>query len=248
MTRPERANKSMISRIAAIALITIAFCHAASAQRRLTDPATDLAPPVIISSSQGAVGTLTFFRDKAAFRAVHPGLPREDFRGTLVPGAGALSCPAPLSSATADECFPAGGVIPGFEFDFVQDGGWDTHYAAVNNTLGLECVGIGPNFFVNESTWSFTPAVAAVGVELYTPLDALDAFRIEVFGPAGSLGASVFVSGGRQFVFLGVDTVDPGGISSIEVRELEDDQGEVFCNLEFGDSTVPVELQHVAVE
>ncbi|MCZ6727626.1 MAG: hypothetical protein O7A98_09790, partial [Acidobacteria bacterium] len=66
--------------------------------------------------------------------------------------------------------------------------------------------------------------------------------------PGGSLGSAPVTGGGTSASFFGVDTVDPGGITGIEVREGVDGTGDLFCDLEFGDPPVPVALQSIDIE
>lgn len=238
----------MTRHLVAPTVLILAMAAAAPAQQRFTDPGVEPTGPFPAVNDLEAVGTLTFYPDRESFRAVHPGLAMEDLTGTLVSDGDIISCHSPLDSDTSDACFPAGGVRKGFQFEVIQDGGWDVDYTIVNHALDLECIGIGPNFFVNETNWHFDPPVAAVAVDVYTPRDENENFILEIFGPLGSLGAVAFVTQGTEAAFFGADTVDSGGITSIEVREVVSGRGEVFCGLEFGNITVPVELQSVDVE
>jgi len=238
----------MTRHLVALTVLILGAAVVAPAQERFTAPGVEPTGPFPAVNDLGPVGTLTFYPDRASFRAVHPGLAMENLTGTLVTEGDIISCHSPLDSDTTDSCFPTGGVRKGFQFEVIQDGGWDVDYTVVNHALDLECIGIGPHFFVNETNWHFDPPVTAVAVDVYTPRDENENFILEILGPLGSLGSVGFVTQGTDAAFFGVDTVDPGGITSIEVREVISGRGEVFCDLEFGNITVPVELQSVDVE
>lgn len=233
--------------VIALAVLATLGAGAATAQQNFTDPGNVPTGPFKVDNIGGTEGATTFYVDRATFQASNPGLLAEDFTGTSVPGGGITACDSPLNSATNDACFSAGSVIPGFSLDIILDGGGG-QYVTINNTLGLACVAVGPNSFVDETDWNFSPAVAAAGMDLYTPLGGGETFTIEAFGPGGSLGSMNYVAGGTAAVFFGIDTTDPGGITRIEVREAVDSTGDLYCDLEFGGVPVPVTLQSVDVE
>lgn len=216
---------------------------------------TDGPDPVIpqpVDNSLPPQGTLTFYPDRGAFQAAHPGLPVEDFTGTLVPPKGIVSCPGPLNNSTNDACFPSGGVIPGFELDPQGDGGksgnGSADYVVLNDAL-TPCVAVGPNFFADETDWTLSPAVAAVAFDFYWEAGADPNFTIDIVGPGGTLGSVPFSApGGGTPAFFGVDTIDPGGITAILIRENSDGNGELFCDFEFGGAPVPVDLQSIDVD
>lgn len=233
--------------ILALTILVTAGAGLAAAQDKFTDPGLVPTGPFPVKPLRTVQGTLTFFADRASFQVAHPGLPAEDFTGTSVPGGGVVACPPPLNDATNDACFSAGSVIAGFDLGVTIDGGGG-QYVVLNNAVGMPCVGVGPNSFADETDWDFSPAVRAVAVDLYTPLGGGETLNFEIFGPGGSLGMVVVIGGGTGGSFFGVDTVDPGGISRIEVREAVDSTGDLFCDLEFGEAPVPVELQSYDVE
>lgn len=219
----------------------------ALAQDKFTDPGLVPGAPFPVDSKLTTLGSLTFYPDRATFQAANPGLPLEDFSGTSVPGGGIAACTPPLDSTTNDACFAAGSVIPGFSLGvFVDGGGGD--YVVLNNALGMPCVGVGPNSFVDDTDFDFSPAVMAAAMDLFTPLGGGEPYVFEVFGPGGSLGSVPVTGGGTGPSFFGVDTVDSGGITRIEIREGVDSTGDILCDLEFGGTPVPVMLQSVEVE
>jgi hypothetical protein len=231
----------------ALALLVTVGAGIAAAQQNFTDPGNVPTGPFPVINDIKPFGSLTFYPDRASFQAANPGLPIEDFSGTSVPPGGITACDAPLNSATNDACFSAGSVIPGFTLNVIPDGGGG-QYVVLNNALGMPCVGVGPNSFVDETDWDLGPAVAAVAFDLYTPLGGGEPFTVEVFGPGGSLGSAPIVGGGTAPSFFGVDSVDPGGITRVEIREGIDSTGDLYCDLEFGGAPVPVELQSIDVE
>ncbi len=234
--------------IAAFAILAVATAGLAVAQDKFTDPG--LVPTTnttrVINDFKN-LGPLTFYADRPSFQAANPGLPLEDFSGTSVPPGGITACTPPLNSATNDACFTAGSVVPGFTLGVFLDGGGGD-YVVINQALGMPCVGVGPNSFVDDTDWDFSPAVAAVAFDLYTPLGGGEPYTVEIFGPGGSLGSTPITGGGLGGSFFGVDATDPGGISRIELREGIDSTGDISCDLEFGGVPVPVTLQSIDVE
>lgn len=236
--------------IAAFAVLAIAGLGLAVAQpQNFTDPGLEPTLPLPVVNDLRPVGSLGFYPDRTSFQAAHPGLPLEDFSGTLVSDGGVVWCLGPLDSSTNDDCFATGGVVAGFDLTIVDDeaGDGDTEYVVLNHFLS-PCVAIGPNAFIHEPDWNFSPPAGAVAFDFYSELGG-NTYVFEMFGPGGSLGSTPFSGvGGGVAAFFGVDTVDPGGITRIEVREDFNGSGDLFCNLEFGDSPVPVMLQSVGVE
>lgn len=225
--------------------MTLVVASTAAAQQH-TDPGLQPVPPVPVVNEFKNLGSLTFYTDRGTFQAAWPGLETEDFTGTSVPNGGSATCSPPLNSATNDLCFSTGSVVDGFSLEiFVDDGA--NEYVVLNNAF-VPCVAVGPNFFVDETDWTFAPAVAAAGFDVYAPFNPGSSYSIEIFGSGGSLGSTNLVASGAVAVFFGVDTSDPGGITRIEVREAVDGQGELFCDLEFGATPVPVTLQSVELE
>jgi len=231
----------------ALAILASAGIGMAAAQQHFTDPGLIPTGPFPVDNVGKTDGPTTWYVDRATFQAANPGLPLEDFTATSVPPGGITACNPPLDSTTNDACFSAGSVIPGFSLGVTVDGGGG-QYVTINNALGLPCVAVGPNSFVDETDWNFNPAVAGAGLDIFTPLGGGETFTMEAFGPGGSLGTMNYVAGGTAAVFVGVDTVDPGGITRIEIREAVDSTGDLFCDLEFGGAPVPVMLQSIDVE
>jgi hypothetical protein len=226
--------------------LVVALGAAAVAQQNYTDPGLVPTGPFPTQNDFQRLGTLTFYPNRATFETAWPGLPMEDFTGTSVGNGGITACDPPLNSATNDACFTTGSVIDGFSLGVTVDTGGGM-YVTINNVF-VPCVNVGPNSFSDEADWNFSPAAAAVGMDLYTPLGGGETFGVEVFGPGGSLGSTNIVAGGTSAVFVGVDTTDAGGITRIEFREAVDGTGELFCDLEFGGAPVPVTLQSADVE
>ncbi|MET0555828.1 MAG: hypothetical protein ABW221_22505 [Vicinamibacteria bacterium] len=186
-------------------------------------------------------GGLTFYTDRTVFNTAHPGLPIENFSGTLVPANGVATCTgATLNAATNNECFAPGGIRPGISV--VNSTGGDL-VILTPPFIGVPCVSAGPNLFADASELQFTPPVAAVGLDFEANTPA--AFTVTVFSPAGSLGTTT-VTGAIPGVFWGVDTADPAGISRITFN-VAGENGELFCNVAFGEP-VPVELQSFTIQ
>ena len=196
---------------------------------------------VVFGTALSVSAQVTFYTDRPTFQAAHPGLPLEDFTGgNTIPGE-ILSCTPPLNSATNDACFPTNGVISGFDLDVNIDTGGGL-YVVLNNAVGMPCVGVGPNSFADDGEFNFSPARRAAGFDLYTPLGGGEPYTVNVFGPGGLLGSTATTGGGVVGTFVGADTADPGGIIRIELVEGVDGTGDIFCDLEFGEDPIPVEL------
>lgn len=89
----------------------------------------------------------------------------------------------------------------------------------------------------------------AVGFDLLDPITPGGSFTVEVFGPGGSLGSTVVVGGNvPSGLFFGVDTSDPGGITSMNVTDVVGGEAELYCDLAFGGMPIPVELTGFSVE
>ena len=229
-----------------LAIIAVATAAGLDAAQNFSDPGIAAKGPFQVINNNPPLGTLTFYPTRALFQSANPGLPTETFAGTSVPPGTRNFCTPPLNSTTNDACFAAGSVIPGFSLSITVDGGAN-EYVVLNAALGLPCVAVGPNGFVDEPNFDLSPAVKAVAFDLFTPLGGGEPFTVEAFGPGGSLGSAPITGGGTSASFFGVDTSDPGGITRIEIREGIDKTGDLYCNLEFG-GAVPVELQSLEIE
>lgn len=199
-------------------------------------------PPPPATGYIQQIGPTTFYTDRPTFQAANPGLTPEDYTGTLVPPNDVASCLGPFNSATNNACFAAGAIVPGIS---MEPSGDDSVVLTVG-FLGMPCVGVGPNTFADDMSWVFSPAVDAFGVDLYEPLTVGATWTFEALGPGGSLGSTTFPGAGLTPTFFGVDTGDPGGITSVVVTNLSSD-GEIFCDAEFG-IAIPVEVTGFSVE
>ena len=205
-------------------------------------PALDARTPVAISKS---FDVLTFYNDRETFHAVAPGLPVEDFTGTLVGPAAVGNCAPPLHHATNDACFPTGGVIEGFELDVIlscppASGSVGDYVIATAGFMGLPMNAVGPHFFCDSTILRFDPPVNAVGldlIELLTPVNA----DIAVFDPEGGLMGTDQAVGSTGGAFWGATSST--GIGRVEIVAALDG-GELLTNLEFGEvpsiSAIPV--------
>lgn len=202
------------------------------------------------SNSGGSTEALTFWNDRASFEAMFPGLPTEDFSGTLVAAGDITSCDPPFNAATNNACFAPGSIMPGVEIDIqVRDPGSSMQLVVIGSgALGNVNVLVGPNSFVDDIVFNFNPAVRAAGFDLVNPLSAGQVYNVEIIGPGGSLGFTTATDGGEGN-FWGVDSTDVGGITSIVFDGgVSDVHSELATLVIFGGDPVPVELQSIAVE
>jgi hypothetical protein len=185
-------------------------------------------------------GGLTFYSDRTVFNTAHPGLPIENFAGTLVPANSVTTCTGPFNTSTNNACFAPGGIRPGISVASSTAGDL---VVLTPPFIGVPCVSVGPNLFADAAELQFNPPVAAVGLDFEANTPA--AFTVTVFSPAGSLGTTT-VTGAIPGVFWGVDTADAAGISRITFNAAGEN-GELFCNVAFGEP-VPVELQSFTIQ
>jgi hypothetical protein len=200
------------------------------------------------STPGGQIEALTFWNDRAAFNAAFPGLPTEDWSGTIVPAGGVASCLPPLNSATNDACFTTGSVLPGLELDVSVAGGGGEYVVLGVGFLGNTNVLVGPNSFVDDLVFNFNPAVRAAGFDLVNPGTPGQVYNVTIYGPGGVIGTTTAVDG-AEGNFWGVDSTDVGGITSI-VFDGGADSGhaELSALVTFGGEPVPVELQSIGIE
>lgn len=199
------------------------------------------------STTAAPTRALTFWNNRAAFDAAFPGLPTEDWSGTIVAAGAILSCNPPLNSSTNDACFPTGGVLPGIEMQINNIGGGQ--YVVIGTgALGNAEVWVGPNTFIDDVIFNFNPAVRAAGLDVVNPMTPGQVYTVEIFGPGGSLGTTNVTDGGIGN-FWGVDSTDVGGITSIVFNGAGDgSHSELTAYVTFGGTPVPVELQSFDVE
>ena len=138
-----------------------------------------------------------FFTDAGAFMAAcssAEGLElttvMEDFSGTLLAPAAVMGCGSTvLDSNTADACFPAGGVVPGFSLATTLLGAPPELFGVGAGAFGNPNDLFGPGFFIDDIILSYTVPVN-VGCFVYAqPLDPPGTpFIVEVVGASGVLG------------------------------------------------------------
>ncbi len=198
----------------------------------------------------GAIRALTFYSDRTVFGVAFPGLPTEDFSGTLVAGGSIVSCPVPWNSTTDNACFGPGGIMAGIELDVnIQGDGTGEGVVLGVGSFGNTNIWVGPNSFGDDLVLNFDPAVRAVGFDLVNPIASPQTHGVEIFGPSGSLGTTTVVDSGTEGNFWGVDADDVGGITSIVFNNAGDcDFAELVLLVTFGGTPVPVELQSFNIE
>jgi subtilisin-like proprotein convertase family protein len=117
------------------------------------------------------ISNVLYYKDRALFDSVFPGLPVEDFENGLWADAGVTSCPAPFDALTNNTCFAPGGILPGIRF---QDNPLNESGGGSPN--GLVGVGAGiygsisknivANSFNDSFEIYFDPPVNAVGMDV----------------------------------------------------------------------------------
>jgi hypothetical protein len=224
------------------AVLAAVSVHAQSATRYTDAKAADRAAATAAARPSLPVvqGSLTLYTDRTVFNTAHPGLPVETFAATLVGPNSVVTCTGPFNNATNNACFAPGGIRPGISVANTTGG---PLVVLTPPFFGVPCVSVGPNTFAENGELQFSPPVEAVGLDFESNSGV--PFTLTVFGPGGSLGSTTH-SGGIPGAFWGVDTSDAGGISRITF-EAPGDNGELFCNVAFG-QPVPVELQSFTIQ
>lgn len=187
-----------------------------------TTPGGEAAP------TRGGPG-VTFYTDMMMFDAAAPGLPTEDFSGTLIPANNATGCTAgPLDENTNNNCFAPGGVMAGFSLQSTTPA--EDLVVVTPPALGVVSIVVGPNTFTEDSEMTFAPGVTAVGMTVAGPIGVVNV-NIELFGASGSLGTTM-VAGDLDGTFWGATSDEP--ITRVEFIEPAGG-GELFTDLKFGD-------------
>src|SRR5690606_17846793 len=102
--------------------------------------------------------------------------------------------------------------------------------------FGVTCDAVGPNTFGDHGDLEFAPAVSAVGFDFQSNNPGT-VFTLTLFGASGELGSTTVTSNGPSSpVFFGVQSGE--AITRIESRATGD-EGELFCNVEFGGGEPP---------
>jgi MYXO-CTERM domain-containing protein len=148
----------------------------------------------------------------------------EDFSSSTAEPGGVCSGISPLNSNTNDGCFN-GTLNEGIEFVAIGIG----EYAAVGTGfLGVGIPAVGANFFTDEASWSFDPAVQCVGFAVIG--DLINPVTVDCVTDGG--GAAT-VTGSLQGVFVGFQC--PSGIGNITCTEQVDGSADLYGAFQFGD-------------
>ncbi len=128
--------------------------------------------------------TLTFWNDAGLFGAAFPGLTMEDFSATNVPANSVEACDGPFNAATNNLCFSPGDIVAGLEVDNLAAPPNNLNVVLTPPFLSVTSVAVGPNTFDADAVIRFTPAVAAVGMDVISPFGPFPV-TVNVFGAAG---------------------------------------------------------------
>lgn len=193
--------------------------------------APDVAAPDLATAPsryRGAEG-LAYYSDRAAFNADYPGLPLEDFEGTLVPAGSILACDGPFDFTTNNACFPPGAIKRGIRFQ----SGVGPHEDMVVLGAGtyMPTSLIGPNTFTETFDILFIEGgVYAVGMDVLD--NVTESVLIDIYGPDNVLLGQTSVPTGMPGVFWGVGSDRP--ILRIRLHSAGGSGGEVVDNVAFG--------------
>ena len=183
-------------RYSALVVVALALSSCQPDHQTPTQPLDTPTP----TRAGGIVGdlpaSLAVLTDPAAFDAVCPGLPVEDFENWDYVNAGPL-CAAPLSSLgdppilPQPSCYPPGEMLDGFSLDILNDDGFDKRWIELwwewDDKLPYESNnGVGPARAVDHVQLAFA-ATDAIGVSLATSwwTSGTAVFTVEAFGHNG---------------------------------------------------------------
>ena len=186
---------------------------------------TALMVVLFLADGVSFAGPITFYTVEQDFKDAWGGeLATEDFSCSAAEPGGVCSGITPLNSSTNDGCFN-GTLNTGIEFNAIGNG----IYAAVGTGfLGVGKPAVGPNYFVDEASWSFDPPVVAVGFcvigDLINPVD-VDCTYL----PSGAVAT---IHGSLAGVFIGA--VDPSRIEQVNCVEQVDGSADLYGKFQYG--------------
>ena len=138
---------------------------------------------------------------EAIFNRVAPGLPKQNFTSALVSPGGETTCDGPITSNTANSCFPSGSLLPGVEYRASSGllAAYGTNWNNRDNST--------PIFGVNNSdanlelTFQSPVTAAAFFYAQSGILSSGEGFGLSVFSPTGTLLIS---TGDAVGIFIGI--------------------------------------------
>ncbi|HEX9548489.1 MAG TPA: PKD domain-containing protein, partial [Acidimicrobiales bacterium] len=200
------------------------------------------APRVPIQADATA-SSVAFFADRAAFTALFPDLPLEDFEKGIVTTRFPAGCPGPLDATSNNACFLPGDIKPGIQFNEDHPGSGTEIALVPAGFLGAPSKNIAANDPGNAFLITFLNGnVTATGMDLVSYF-AADICQIDVFGASGLL-VSTTAPCTNQGAFWGVTSAVP--ITQIRIFS-PTDQFEGVDNIAFGAGVVaPVNHPPVA--
>lgn len=224
-----------------IAAALIAGAGSAAAQDNYYDwaqagqPPLDSTPTAPASTNRGG---LTIYADRSSFDAAGgASLPLETFDGGTIDG-GPINCGAVIDSATASPCFAVGDVIDGFQIT-ATGGTSDDLIGLPGGFLGAGQTTdvVGANSFADVTVIDFSPAVPAIGMDIYVGAPGPGDVTIEAFdGGGASVGSFTLTTTALdQPEFAGF--VSPTPVAQVVITGVGD-SGELLDDLAFG-STLP---------
>ncbi len=153
--------------------------------------------------------SLVYSASRADFDAQFPNLPVEGFEAGNVTAGDAVGCPGPLDATSNNNCFSAGGILPGIRFNSDHLSGRDETGQDVT-LLGDGFGGVPHSkqltatFGVDGFVIEFTAGVTAAGMDLVSY--ASDNCQIQVFGLNDVLLGSTTAPCTAGGVFWGVSS------------------------------------------
>lgn len=182
--------------------------------------------------SQAAVG---FYNTRSSFNAAAPGLPVEGFsNGNVAAGQFVLQA-APLSSATSNNVFSSGSILPGLA---VSNSGGNTPGLVVYGdgavSGGTKCAG--SNWFGDKLVLSFGSGVLAVGTDVFAAtspgVPLAGNFTVNVYNGSSMLGSTNVTVAKGSFGFVGVLSTTP--VTSVTLLYTTNDASTFADNIAFG--------------
>ena len=203
------------------------------------------------SPALSRAAALTFYTTQAGFNAAAPGLPVEDFSNSAALGSPYYAAiPSPLSSTASDGVFTPGGVRPGLTLTTLNPGQVSTALD-VEGSSGPKSVGT--NWFQDTLVLGFSPAVSAVGENVFGNVYPGPGFAggvtESVYNGAMLLGSKTITEAAGAGGFIGVTSpaANITGVNLLFTPATDMDSNTFVNDVAFGTAPEPSPAALIAV-
>ncbi len=180
---------------------------------------------------------VNFYDSRAAFEADFPGLAVEDFEEANFPAGPVSTCDAVINSASNDDCFDPGDIIPGVDFTSAPPSNMVALQAGLIGGGQTSSV-IGPNTFDDTFVIEFTGNAFAAGMTVFS--NVTGPISVEVFNTGGvQIGSTSIANVSNVGTFFGFESAVAVGSFTLSGGA---GVGELIDDFSFSESPIPVEL------